>query len=205
MTPPDRQSPDRQSEVGRAQAASASPSTPAREILGKSDVERILKRLAHEILESKGAERLALVGIRTGGDYLAHQLADLIRQIEGTEVPVGLLDITLYRDDLAEQALQPQVKETDIPFDMTGQDVLLVDDVLYTGRTIRAALNALMDFGRPARVMLGVLIDRGHRELPIRPDYVGKNIPTEAGDRVEVVFSDDHKAQSAVLFRRDAS
>ena len=204
MTPPDRQSSDRQSEVGKVQAASA-PSTPAREILGKSDVERILKRLAHEILESKGAERLALVGIRTGGDYLAHQLADLIRQIEGTEVPVGLLDITLYRDDLAEQALQPQVKETDIPFDMTGQDVLLVDDVLYTGRTIRAALNALMDFGRPARVMLGVLIDRGHRELPIRPDYVGKNIPTEAGDRVEVIFSDDHKAQSAVLFRRDAA
>lgn len=205
MTPPDRQSSDRQSEVGKVQAASAAPSTPAREILGKSDVERILKRLAHEILESKGAERLALVGIRTGGDYLAHQLADLIRQIEGTEVPVGLLDITLYRDDLAEQALQPQVKETDIPFDMTGQDVLLVDDVLYTGRTIRAALNALMDFGRPARVMLGVLIDRGHRELPIRPDYVGKNIPTESGDRVEVIFSDDHKAQSAVLFRRDAA
>lgn len=183
------------------------PSSPApaseRELFGEADVERMLKRIAHEVLESRrGAAGLALVGIRTGGDYLAQRLAEIIHQIEGAEVPVGLLDITLYRDDLGHRADHPEVRETHVPFDLAGRDVLLVDDVLYTGRTIRAALNALMDFGRPNRVLLAVLIDRGHRELPIRPDFVGKNIPTEATDQVEVRFSPEHTALGAFLSRK---
>ncbi|MDH4228801.1 MAG: bifunctional pyr operon transcriptional regulator/uracil phosphoribosyltransferase PyrR [Nitrospirota bacterium] len=172
------------------------------EILSASDARRAIRRLAHEVLEArKGAGNLVLVGIRTGGEPLAHQLADAIRQIEDVEPPLGLLDITLYRDDLGARGGQPVVRETRIPFDITGRDVLLVDDVLFTGRTIRAALNALMDFGRPARVQLAVLVDRGHRELPIRPDFVGKNIPTGPGDRVEVRFGDDRQVIGAFLFR----
>lgn len=179
---------------------------PPRAVLGATDARRALRRLAHEILESrKGAEGLVLVGIRTGGDHLAHELAGDMAEIEGVEPPVGLLDITLYRDDLGHVAEQPEVRETLIDFDITGSDVLLVDDVLYTGRTIRAALNALMDFGRPARVLLAVLIDRGHRELPIRPDFVGKNIPTEVGDRVEVCFTPDNRLEAVLLHPRGAA
>jgi len=135
---------------------------------------------------------------------LAHARAGILAQIEGAGPPVGLLDITLYRDDLGARLDQPEVKETRIDFDITGREVLLVDDVLFTGRTIRAALNALMDFGRPARVLLAVLVDRGHRELPIRPDFVGKNIPTEAGDRVEVIFAPDTTLEGVVLYPRTA-
>jgi pyrimidine operon attenuation protein/uracil phosphoribosyltransferase len=176
-----------------------------RQVLGADEARRALRRLAHEVLESRnGSGGLVLVGIRTGGDHLAHELAGILAQIEGAGPPVGLLDITLYRDDLGTRLDQPEVRETRIDFDITGQDVLLVDDVLFTGRTIRAALNALMDFGRPARVLLAVLVDRGHRELPIRPDFVGKNIPTEAGDRVEVVFAPDTTLEGVVLFPRAA-
>jgi pyrimidine operon attenuation protein/uracil phosphoribosyltransferase len=180
-----------------------------RTILDGDAAERALKRIAHEALETRhhNAE-LALIGIRTGGDYLAHQLVKMIEQIDGTAPPLGLLDITLYRDDLDERADQPELKETLIPFDIAGKDILLVDDVLFTGRTIRAALNALMDFGRPDRVRLAVLVDRGHRELPIRPDIVGKNIPTEQGDKVRVTFTDDHVVERVVLYpsaaRKDA-
>jgi len=177
---------------------------PPRQILGPADAHRALKRLAHEVIEArKGADGLVLVGIRTGGDHLAHELAAILGQI-ATAPPVGLLDITLYRDDLGARLDQPEVKATRIDFDITGRDVLLVDDVLFTGRTIRAALNALMDFGRPARVLLAVLVDRGHRELPIRPDFVGKNIPTEAGDRVEVRFAPDTTVDGVVLYPRAA-
>lgn len=170
-------------------------------ILDGESAERVLRRIAHEALETRHPNaELALIGIRTGGDYLAHRLAEIITQIAGAEPPLGLLDITLYRDDLGERADQPELKETLIPFDIAGKDVLLVDDVLFTGRTIRAALNALMDFGRPDRVRLAVLVDRGHRELPIRPDIVGKNIPTERADRVRVQFGDDQRVTRVVLF-----
>jgi len=177
-----------------------------RTVLGADDAHRALRRLAHEILESrKGAEPPVLVGIRTGGDHLARELAGILARIDGKEPPVGLLDITLYRDDLGDRLDQPELRETRIDFDITGRDVLLVDDVLFTGRTIRAALNALMDFGRPARVLLAVLVDRGHRELPIRPDFVGKNIPTEAGERVSLIVGDDHQVESVVLLSKEAS
>ena len=141
--------------------------------MNADEIERSLTRIAHQILETnKGAHNLALVGIVTRGDLLAKRLADKIEAIEGTKVPMGKLDISFYRDDFATH-FAPEVHSTEINFDMDGKDVVLVDDVLFTGRTIRAALDALMDIGRPARVELAVLVDRGHRELPIRADYVG--------------------------------
>ena len=149
-------------------------------------ISRAVTRIAHEILEAnKGAGNLALVGIVTRGAALAETLAERIEQIEGARVPVGTLDISFYRDDLAIR-LNPEVHKSDIPFDVEGKDVVLVDDVLYTGRTIRAALDALMDYGRPCSVQLAVLVDRGHRELPIRADYVGKNVPSSSKERVRV-------------------
>ncbi len=171
-----------------------------RPILDGEAAQRALFRIAHEVLETRHANaELALIGIRTGGDYLAHRLTEIIQQIEGRAPLLGLLDITLYRDDLGDRAV-PELKETRIPFDIEGKDVMLVDDVLFTGRTIRAALNALMDFGRPDRIRLAVLVDRGHRELPIRPDIVGKNIPTERGDRVRVRFTPDEQVEQVVLY-----
>lgn len=176
------------------------------QVMGPEDGERALKRLAHEVIEArKGAENLVLVGIRSGGDHLARALSGIIDRIGGTAPPVGFLDITLYRDDLGAALPQPLVRETRVEFDITGRDVLLVDDVLQTGRTIRAALNALMDFGRPARVLLAVLVDRGHRELPIRPDFVGKNIPTEKGDQVAVLFTGDGDLTGVRLTRAHAA
>ena len=140
------------------------------------EIERSLTRIAHQILEANhGASNIALVGILTRGDLLAHRLASKIKQIEGTDVPLGALDISFYRDDFATH-LSPEVHSTDIRFDIDGLTVVLVDDVLFTGRTIRAALDALSDFGRPSCVQLAVLVDRGHRELPIRADFVGKNV-----------------------------
>ncbi len=156
-------------------------------ILEAPEIRRMLRRIAHEILEkNKGPEELALVGIHTRGVPLARRLAAYIHTFEGVEVPVGVLDITLYRDDLSEIAHQPKVRETKIPFDIWGKSIVLVDDVLYTGRTARAALDALIDLGRPRRVYLGVLVDRGHRELPIRADFVGKNLPTARTEVVKV-------------------
>jgi len=149
-------------------------------------ISRAVTRIAHEVLEAnKGAGNLALVGIVTRGAALAETLAERILEIEGAAVPVGTLDISFYRDDLSTR-LNPEVHTTDIPFDVEGRDVVLVDDVLYTGRTIRAALDALMDYGRPNSVQLAVLVDRGHRELPIRADYVGKNVPSARKERVRV-------------------
>ena len=150
------------------------------------DVERAIRRMAHEIVErNRGAEGLAVVGIRTRGVPLARRIAGLIGELEDQEVPLGILDITLYRDDIFDRP-QPEVRETDIPFDVTGRSLVIVDDVLYTGRSVRAAVDAIMDFGRPRRIQLAVLVDRGHRELPIRPDFVGKNVPTSRSERVKV-------------------
>jgi pyrimidine operon attenuation protein/uracil phosphoribosyltransferase len=160
--------------------------TQARRVMDADDMRRALVRIAHEIIEkNKGAERVALVGIRRRGVPLADRLAETIRRFEdGAEVPTGTLDIALYRDDLTLR--QPVVGPTAIPFPLEDRVVVLVDDVFYTGRTIRSALNALMDLGRPAAIQLAVLVDRGHRELPIRPDYVGRNIPTSSEERVAV-------------------
>jgi pyrimidine operon attenuation protein / uracil phosphoribosyltransferase len=156
-------------------------------LLDAADVRRALTRIAHEILErDKGAGDLALVGIANRGDDLARRLAGEIHAIEGTEVPVGVLDITFYRDDIGMKAEAPEVHETRIGFDITRCTVVLVDDVLFTGRTIRSAMDALVDFGRPSQIQLAVLVDRGHRELPIRADYVGKNLPTSQREQVQV-------------------
>jgi pyrimidine operon attenuation protein / uracil phosphoribosyltransferase len=160
-------------------------------LLDAAGIRRATTRIAHEILErNKGAQDLVLVGIANRGDDLARRLAAEIGRIEGTEVPVGVLDITFYRDDIGLRAEAPEVHETRIGFDVTGRTVVLVDDVLYTGRTVRAALDALVDFGRPRAIQLAVLVDRGHRELPIRADYVGKNIPTRADEQVRVLLEE---------------
>jgi pyrimidine operon attenuation protein/uracil phosphoribosyltransferase len=152
------------------------------------DIRRAVTRIAHEILEKNhGAQGLALVGILTRGAPIADRLAALIQQIEGVAVPVGKLDIGLYRDDYATNpAGRPAPLPTDIPFDVTNKHVILVDEVFFTGRTVRAALSGLLDLGRPASIQLAVLVDRGHRELPIRPDYVGKNLPTARHEHVAV-------------------
>ena len=171
--------------------------SPAR-ILEADDLSRMLRRLAHELLEANhGAEDLVLVGIQTRGLPLAERLASLIAEIEGTEVPTGALDTTLYRDDLGRR--QPKsLHPTDVPVDISGRTVVLVDDVLYTGRTIRAALDALSELGRPGRIRLVVLVDRGHRELPIRADHVGKNLPTAYGDRIRVLV-EEFDGEDAVI------
>ncbi len=156
-------------------------------LLDGDDIRRALTRIAHEIIErDKGAAGLVLVGIANRGDHLARRLASEIERIEGSRVPVGVLDITFYRDDIGMRAEAPEVHETRIGVDITGRTVVLVDDVLFTGRTIRAAMDALTDFGRPSRIRLAVLVDRGHRELPIRADFVGKNVPTRRDDDVRV-------------------
>jgi pyrimidine operon attenuation protein/uracil phosphoribosyltransferase len=155
------------------------------------EVSRSLSRIAHEILErNRGIEGVALVGIRTGGVHLAHRLAQRILDIEGHGIPIGELDITLYRDDLGLRKDQPILRTTSIPFNITDMKVVLVDDVLFTGRTTRAALDGLMDFGRPAEVQLAVLVDRGHRQLPIKATYIGKNIPTSKDEIVQVMLKE---------------
>ncbi|HEY1126213.1 MAG TPA: bifunctional pyr operon transcriptional regulator/uracil phosphoribosyltransferase PyrR [Actinomycetota bacterium] len=160
-------------------------------LLDGGEIRRAVTRIAHEILErNKGADRLALVGIAARGDDLARRLASEIARIEGAKVPVGVLDITFYRDDIGMRAEAPEVHETRIGFDITGKTVVLVDDVLFTGRTIRAAMDALVDFGRPTSVALAVLVDRGHRELPIRADFVGKNVPTRMDESVRVALQE---------------
>jgi pyrimidine operon attenuation protein / uracil phosphoribosyltransferase len=158
-----------------------------RQIMTADEIRRATIRISHEIVEKQaGTTGLALVGIQRRGVPLAHRIADAIAEHEGAILPVGALDITFYRDDLSLIAQQPLVKGTDLPFDLNGATVVLVDDVLYTGRTIRAAMDALVDFGRPQAIRLAVLIDRGHRELPIRADHVGKNVPTSREEIVRV-------------------
>jgi len=176
-----------------------------RAVVDAKGVDRALARIAHEILERNGGtDNLAFVGIRSRGVDLASRLTAKTREIEGVEVPLGIIDITLYRDDLNRSTSeQLEIKETDIRFPIDDRNVVLVDDVLYTGRTVRAALDALMDFGRPRSVQLAVLIDRGHRELPIRPDYVGKNIPTSATDNVLVRLREyDERDEVVVVSER---
>lgn len=155
-------------------------------LVDKEGIERIITRMAHEILErNKGSHNLVLIGMRTRGEFIARRLQKKIKDIEGVDLPLGVLDVTLYRDDFRTRLKQPQVSVSDITFDINEKDVILVDDVLYTGRTVRSALNALMDFGRPATIQLCILIDRGHRELPIRADFVGKNIPTSQNEEIK--------------------
>ena len=157
------------------------------EIMDAAAVERTLTRLAHEIIErNNGADGIAIVGIRTRGEFLARRIVARIEQSEQTTLKIGSLDITLYRDDLHGKLEQPQLKSTEILFDINDKNVILIDDVLYTGRTIRAALDALIDIGRPKAIQLAVLIDRGHRQLPIRADYVGKNVPTSSRESIRV-------------------
>ncbi len=160
---------------------------PKKVLMTAEDIRRILARIAHEIIEkNRGARYLVLVGMRTRGVPLAKRLAVLIRNLEGIEVPVGALDISLYRDDFSSLESKPVVQRTDIPTDITDKQVILIDDVLYTGRSIRAAMDALVDLGRPKSIQLAVVIDRGHRELPIRADYVGKNVPSSRSEEIQV-------------------
>ncbi|MEA3466009.1 MAG: bifunctional pyr operon transcriptional regulator/uracil phosphoribosyltransferase PyrR [Thermodesulfobacteriota bacterium] len=159
-------------------------------ILDSDAISRAITRIAHEILEkNNGCESLVLIGIRTGGDHLAQMLRQRIFAIEGIEVPQGAVDVTMYRDDISSGVMRP-IGKTDIPFALDGCHVILVDEVLYTGRTIRAAMDALIDIGRPSSIQLAVLVDRGHRELPIRADYVGRNVPSAHEEKIEVLFDD---------------
>ena len=161
--------------------------SPGKVLLQAEEIRRALSRIAHEIVEhNRGAENVVLVGIQARGAPLARRLANSIEALESAVVPVGRLDITLYRDDLEREHFRPNVRETQIPVNLTEKNVVLVDDVLYTGRTIRAAMDAVMDYGRPRTIQLAVLIDRGHRELPIRADYVGKNVPTSRAEEIEL-------------------
>ncbi|MBI4264941.1 MAG: bifunctional pyr operon transcriptional regulator/uracil phosphoribosyltransferase PyrR [Acidobacteria bacterium] len=171
-------------------------------VMDADRIARTLTRIAHEIVErNKGVEGLALVGVRTRGVHLARRLARSLREITGDEVPTGALDITLYRDDLMRHAVGPQplVRSTEIAFSIDNRKILLVDDVLYTGRTTRAALDALIDFGRPLAIQLVVLVDRGHRELPIKADYVGKNLPTAAEESVQVCLQETDGRDEVIL------
>ena len=159
---------------------------PHSQILSAADVQRALTRMAHEVAERNGGlDEVVLVGLQTGGVPLAQRMAAVLNEVEGESVPVGTLDVAFYRDDIGLRPVLPEAT-TDIPVDLTGRDVVLVDDVLFTGRTVRAALNALSDYGRARSVQLAVMVDRGHRELPIRPDYVGKNLPTRREEMVDV-------------------
>jgi pyrimidine operon attenuation protein / uracil phosphoribosyltransferase len=172
------------------------------EILDADRMSRALTRIAHEILErNRGVGELALVGIRTRGVPIAKRLARALKEINGHDVPTGALDITLYRDDLMRNAVGPQplIRRTEIPFSIDDKKILLVDDVLYTGRTIRAALDALIDFGRPRAIQLVVMVDRGHRELPIKADYVGKNVPTSLKQSVQVRLQEIDGADEVVI------
>ncbi|HMO16718.1 MAG TPA: bifunctional pyr operon transcriptional regulator/uracil phosphoribosyltransferase PyrR [Oligoflexia bacterium] len=169
--------------------------------LDDEQIRRAITRIAHEILErNRGPKKVAVVGIRTRGEFVAERIRNQINTLEGVEVPLGVVDITLYRDDLSHNAEQPLVRGTDLPFNVDAFNIVLVDDVLFTGRTIRAALDAIVDFGRPISVQLAVLVDRGHRELPIRADYIGKNIPSSRQEVVEVCLC-EKDGEDAVYLR----
>jgi pyrimidine operon attenuation protein/uracil phosphoribosyltransferase len=178
---------------------------PERVLMTSEDIRRAVTRIAHEVVEAhRGSRDLVLIGLRTRGAPLARRLAESIRQIEGEEVPTGVLDIGLYRDDLSTRGTDVQIAPSEMPGDIRGKTVVLVDDVLFTGRSVRAALDALIDLGRPQRIRLAVLVDRGHRELPIRPDYVGKNVPTARGDDVRVRLTEtDGKDEVAIQPQED--
>lgn len=175
------------------------------EILDTAAINRALTRMSHEILEkNKGGEDIVLVGIKTRGVPLAKRVHEKIKQIEAIDVPLGELDITLYRDDLEKATTdnEPEIKSATIDVELTGKNVILIDDVLYTGRTVRAAMDAVMDIGRPSRIQLGVLVDRGHRELPIRADYVGKNIPTSDKEIIVVQLDETDEAEHVSIYEK---
>lgn len=173
-------------------------------ILSPDDMERALTRIAHEIVEkNKGAADIGIVGLRTRGTYVAERLHAKISRIDKLDTPVGALDITFYRDDIGKR-IKPETFKTEIPFDVNDKKIILVDDVLYTGRTVRAAMDAIMDYGRPAAIQLAVVIDRGHREMPIRADYVGKNIPTAGKEEVRVRLTESDGADEVVVGEPDA-
>jgi len=175
-------------------------------VLDKDGIQRTIRRISHEILEAgKGAGGLAIIGIRNRGEYLAQRIVKEIKKITGEDAPLGIIDIALYRDDLSLIAEQPVLKETKIDFDITGKRIVLIDDVLFTGRTIRCAIDQLMDFGRPQAIQLAVLVDRGHRELPIRADYVGKNIPTALNEVVEVKLEESDGIDEVVICEKKTS
>lgn len=180
---------------------------PLKQVFTKEEIERAVTRISHEIIENnKGVKNLAIVGIRTRGYVLAERIAKVIDNLYGTKLDVGALDITFYRDDLSVVAEQPVIHNTEIEFDIENKNIVLVDDVLYTGRTIRCALDALIDFGRPGTIQLAVLIDRGHRELPIRADYVGKNIPTSQEELVQVKLQEiDSEDNVAIISKGEGS
>jgi len=172
-----------------------------KEIMDYNEIDRVLSRISHEILEkNNGVSDLILVGIRTRGVPLAGRIADKLASLENEEIPVGVLDITLYRDDLDRGGARPVVHRTDIPFDINDKKLVLVDDVLYTGRTARAAMDALIDLGRPRYIQLAILIDRGHRELPIRADYIGRNIPTSRNEIVEVLVEEVDEEDRILIY-----
>jgi len=170
------------------------------QLMDAAAIQRVLTRVAHEIVEkNKGTADLVLIGLRSRGVDLARRLSQRLKEIDGVDVPVGALDITLYRDDLGKGGPQPAVRRTEIPFSIENKKVILVDDVLYTGRTIRAAMDGLMDLGRPRTIQLAVLVDRGHRELPIRADYVGKNVPTAKTEQVQVMLQEEDGVDRVVI------
>jgi pyrimidine operon attenuation protein/uracil phosphoribosyltransferase len=176
------------------------------QVMDEENIRRALYRLSHEITEhNSGTDDLILVGIRTRGVPLSNRLAQLIKEHEGVQVPVGTLDITFYRDDLSLISTQPVLHRTEIPEKLSGKRIILVDDVLYTGRTVRAALDALMDLGRPAAIQLAVLIDRGHRELPIRADYVGKNVPTSKKESVHVKLKETDGLDQVLIIESESA
>ena len=178
--------------------------TKEKTVLSEQDIHRAVVRIAHEILErNHGTKDLALIGIRTRGVFLAERLKNQIETIEKSKIPFGTLDITLYRDDLGEIGPNPTVGETLLPFDPAGKIIVLVDDVLYTGRTIRAALDAVIDFGRPQAIQLAVLVDRGHRELPLKADYVGKNIPTSKNEQVVLRLKEQDGQDNVIVKQRE--
>jgi pyrimidine operon attenuation protein/uracil phosphoribosyltransferase len=173
-------------------------------VLDADGLRRTVNRLSHEVVEkNKGVQDVVLVGIRTRGEFLAHRVATKIAEIENKNVQVGVLDITLYRDDLHGRLDQPELKSTEILFDIRGKVVVLIDDVLFTGRTIRSALNALMDLGRPSEIQLLVLVDRGHRELPIKADFVGKNVPTAREQNVQVALTEKDEEDAVYLVEQE--
>ncbi|HHW29091.1 MAG TPA: bifunctional pyr operon transcriptional regulator/uracil phosphoribosyltransferase PyrR [Syntrophomonadaceae bacterium] len=174
------------------------------QIMDQEGIRRALTRIAHEILEKNaGTKDLVLIGIRRRGVPLASRLSEKIKEIEGTSIPLGILDITLYRDDLSQLDYHPQVRKTEVPFSITDKKVVMVDDVLYTGRTVRAAMDALMDLGRPKLIQLAVLIDRGHRELPIRADFVGKNVPTSRKEVIQVSLLEIDGEDKVTIVEKD--
>jgi pyrimidine operon attenuation protein/uracil phosphoribosyltransferase len=173
-------------------------------VLSQEDMRRKLTRMAHEIIEhNRHLERLVMIGMRTRGVPMAERLAKNILDYEGVRIPVGVLDFSLYRDDLSSRSLQPIIKSTSIPFDIDGKVVVLVDDVLYTGRSVRAAMDALIDLGRPGTIQLAVLVDRGHRELPIRADYVGKNIPSSIDEQVKAHFAEIDGEDEVAIYKNE--